>query len=402
MAPDSPIPAAGALSGIRVIDFSRFMPGPFAAWLLADYGADVIRIETPRETAKQDQLQRDHSAKTAASRRRARAAQTYARNKRSLLIDPTHERGREVIMKLIASADVLVEDYRPGVMAAMGYGYEPLSAANPRLVYCSVSFAGQTGPYSARAGHDPLALALAGTLSILSNTPRPLLPNVPISDVVTGCLAAFGILTALRARDTTGRGQLVDAAMSDAATVMVGTALWRNDGDRHVGMPGGEWSTKGGVWECADGRFLCTTDMEPRFWQRFCAAIGCKEYAALQAARSRWPEMHARISQIIGSRPLAHWTQVLGAADTQWMPVYTPAEAFSDPHNVARGLPLSLPVGDGTSVDQFAPPIRLSATPGRVRHVATPAGAHNDELLRELGYDAAAIAALKSASVVSD
>jgi crotonobetainyl-CoA:carnitine CoA-transferase CaiB-like acyl-CoA transferase len=392
----------GALAGIRVIDFSRFMPGPFASWLLADYGADVIRIETPKETAKQNQLQRNHSAHTSDSVLRARAAQTYARNKRSVLIEPTHERGREVLMKLLARADVLVEDYRPGVMAAMGYGYAPLAAFNPRLVYCSVSFAGQTGPYSARAGHDPLALALAGTLSMLSNSPRPQLPNMPITDVVTGCLAAFGVLAALRARDSTGRGQWVDAAMSDAATVMLGTALWRNDGDRHVSTPQGEWSTKGGVWECADGKFLCTTDMEPRYWQRFCTAIGCVEFIPLQAERGRWPEIHARISAILRTQPLSHWSQLLGAADTQWMPVYTPAEAFDDPHNLARGLPLTLPVGDGTTVDQFAPPLKLSATPGRVRHVSTPAGAHNDEVLRELGYDADAIAALKSDGVVHD
>jgi crotonobetainyl-CoA:carnitine CoA-transferase CaiB-like acyl-CoA transferase len=228
------------------------------------------------------------------------------------------------------------------------------------------------------------------------------LPNMPITDVVTGCLAAFGVLAALRARDSTGRGQWVDAAMSDAATVMLGTALWRNDGDRHVSTPQGEWSTKGGVWECADGKFLCTTDMEPRYWQRFCTAIGCVEFIPLQAERGRWPEIHARISAILRTQPLSHWSQLLGAADTQWMPVYTPAEAFDDPHNLARGLPLTLPVGDGTTVDQFAPPLKLSATPGRVRHVSTPAGAHNDEVLRELGYDADAIAALKSDGVVHD
>jgi crotonobetainyl-CoA:carnitine CoA-transferase CaiB-like acyl-CoA transferase len=394
--------AVSALCGIRVVDFSRFMPGPFASWLLADYGADVVRIETPREVAKQLELLRVTAGGKTSSARRTRAAQTYARNKRSLLIDAASERGREIIFKLIARADVLVEDYRPGVMTAMGYGYVAMSALNPRLVYCSVSFAGQTGPYSERAGHDPLALSLAGALSMLVNDRRPQLPNIPIADVVTGCLAAFGILAALRARETTGRGQLVDAAMSDASTVLLGTSLWRKAGDRRVNTPTGEWSPKGGVWECADGQFLCTTDMEPRYWQRFCVAMGCEDFVSLQAARERWPEMRERISDIFRSQPLAHWAQVLTTAQTQWMPVYTPAAAFADPHNLARGLPLSLDAGDGSTVDQFGPPVKLSDTPGRVRHVATMAGAHTREVLRELGYSDAVVAQLFADSVLHE
>jgi crotonobetainyl-CoA:carnitine CoA-transferase CaiB-like acyl-CoA transferase len=391
----------GALAGIRVLDFARFMPGPFAAWLLADYGADVTRVEFPREVAKQDALF-DWSSTAAAQRQLTRAAQVYARNKRSLQIDPAEPRGREAIMKLVWQADVVIEDYRPGVMAAMGFGYEALSALNPRLVYCSVSFAGQTGPYSTRAGHDPLALALTGVLSLLTNSARPQLPNVPVADVIAGCLAGFGVLAALQARTHTGRGQLVDLAMSDAASVMAGTALWRNGGRTDVPLPDGSWLPKGGLWECADGKFLCTTDMEPRYWERFCQAIGRPDFIALQATRARWPEMQQAITAVIRTRPRAEWLAVLAAAETQYMPVYTLEEAFNDPHNIARGLPLHLQVGDAGSVAQFAPPIKLSATPGQVRFTAPLPGADNAAILASVGYSSADIEALRAAGVIRD
>lgn len=394
-------PPPGALAGVRVLDFARFMPGPFAAWLLADYGADVVRIEHPREVAKQEAML-GWSSTAPAQRQLARAAQVYARNKRSLQIDPVHPDGRAAILKLVAEADVLVEDYRPGVMQAMGYGYAEMAAINPRLVYCSVSFAGQSGPYSARPGHDPMALALAGVLSLLANSAQPQLPNIPVADVVAGCLAGFGILTALQARQRTGRGQWVDMAMSDAATVMLGAPLWRNAGQLDVPRPEGRWMPKGGLWECADGQYLCTTDMEPRYWERFCTVIGRPDFIPLQADRNRWPEMQQAIAAIFRSRPRAEWLTRLADADTQFMPVYTVAEAFNDPHNIARGMPLTLPVGNAGSVQQFAPPVKLSATPGQVKFTAPLPGADNAAILGELGYDAAQVASLRAAGVIRD
>lgn len=401
MADTATPPARPALAGLRVLDFARFMPGPFSAWLLADYGADVIRVEMPREVAKQEALF-GWSSTVDAKRRLTRAAQVYARNKRSLQIDPTHPEGRAVLMELIRRADVLVEDFRPGVMASMGYGYEALSALNPRLVYCSVSFAGQTGPYRARPGHDPLALALAGVLGILANSPQPQLTNIPVADVVAGCLAGFGILTALRAREHSGRGQWVDMAMSDAASVMLGASLWRNAGQLDVPRPQGRWMPKGGLWECADGQYLCTTDMEPRYWERFCEVIGRPDLGPLQSQRDRWPEMQQIIAAILRQQPRAYWIEKLGAADTQFMPVYTVAEAFADPHNLARGMSVSLPVGDAGTVHQFGPPVKLSATPGEVRFPSGLPGADNAAILGELGYDTTRIAALTQAGVLRE
>jgi crotonobetainyl-CoA:carnitine CoA-transferase CaiB-like acyl-CoA transferase len=302
----------------------------------------------------------------------------------------------------VARADVLVEDFRPGVMAAMGYGYQEMNSLNPRLVYCSVSFAGQTGPYAKRAGHDPLALSLAGVLGILTNSSQPQLPNLPVADVVTGCLAAFGILTALHAREHTGRGQWVDMAMSDAASVMLGTSLWRNGGRLDVPQPKGAWMPKGGVWKCSDGTYLCTTDMEPRYWERFCNAIDRPDFIELQGDHSRWPDMQAVIATILHSQPRAYWLEVLRAADTQFMPIYTVEEAFADPHNVARGLPCALALEGDEPVYQMGPPIKLSDTPGCVRFAAPLPGADNDSILMQAGFDTTQISALRASGALRD
>jgi crotonobetainyl-CoA:carnitine CoA-transferase CaiB-like acyl-CoA transferase len=170
-----------ALAGLTVLDFSRFLPGAYFGWIAGDMGADVIRVEHPRELAKAATMFGSSSDEEAERLRRARP--TYTRNKRSLLLNPGHPDSAPVLRALVERADVLIEDYRPGVMAAMGLGFEALSAINPRLIYCSVSFAGQTGPLAGRAGHDPAALALAGALSRLNGTPTPTLPGAQVADV---------------------------------------------------------------------------------------------------------------------------------------------------------------------------------------------------------------------------
>ncbi|RYY34909.1 MAG: CoA transferase, partial [Sphingomonadales bacterium] len=204
-----------ALTGLKVVDFSKFLPGPYCTWMLADLGAEIIRIENPRELAKQrkvfgwDKLSDAENA-------RLRAHDILARGKKSVLIDPGSDAGREAIHKLVAEADILVEDYRPGVMASMGYGWPEMAALNPRLIYCSVTLCGQTGPYARKPGHDPVALAIAGALSRMGEDPdRPAFPGVPVADLLSGSNAVIGILAAVIARSSTGKGQQVDIAMSD-------------------------------------------------------------------------------------------------------------------------------------------------------------------------------------------
>lgn len=389
-----------ALGGLKVIDFSRFLPGAYVSWLMADMGADIVRIEHPRELAKQTQAQ-GFAGQTddEALMRRARA--THARNKRSLLINPGNAAARAVIHDLIAQADVLIEDYRPGVLAKMGYAYEDMAKLNPRLVYVSVSFTGQTGPYSGRAGHDPAALALSGALSRLNGLPIPTMPGVQVADVLSGAHATIGALMALQARERTGKGQLVDVAMSDAAMPLVMLSLARGWDRPDMARPSGAWHPKGGVWLCGDGEYICTTDMETRYWRTFCEVVGRPDYVALQHATARHPAMEADLKAIFLTKSRDEWAEIFVQADTQAMPVLSLAEAMDDPHNRARGMVVEAEAG-GHAVRQIGTPFRLSETPGRLRHLATAAGAHNDAIFADLGLSAEDIDKLKTEGAFDD
>ncbi|MFC3580881.1 CaiB/BaiF CoA transferase family protein [Sphingomonas hylomeconis] len=381
-----------ALAGLRIVDFSRFLPGAYVSWIAGDLGADVIRIEHPRELAKHAQMFGANADPTAAAQARARP--TYHRNKRSLLINPGSPAARDVLHRLIADADILIEDYRPGVLAAMGYGYADMAALNPRLIYCSVSFAGQTGPLADRAGHDPAALALAGALSRLNGLPDPAMPGLQVADVLAGTHATIATLAALQARERSGVGQHVDVAMTDAAMPLLMVTLGRTDNPAALPPPTGAWQPKGGVWQCADGGWICTTDMEPAYWARFCAAIGRPEFEPLRMDVAAHPAMEQELKAIFRSRTRDDWVEHLAAADTQAMPVLSPAEALDHPHNRARGMAVDLD-GPGGTVRQIGTPFRLSATPPVPPRPAGPPGADNDAIFAELGLDAEDRAALE-------
>lgn len=383
-----------ALTGLKVVDFSKFLPGPYCTWMLADLGADVVRIENPRELAKQrkvfgwDKLSPQENA-------RLRAHDILARGKKSVLIDPGSDDGRAAIHRLIADADILVEDYRPGVMASMGYGWPEMAALNPRLIYCSVTLCGQTGPYARKPGHDPVALAIAGALSRMGEDPdRPAFPGVPVADLLSGSNAVIGILAAVIARTTTGKGQQVDIAMSDASLALVANILSRNP-DLSKAPPKGMHRADSGIWRCADGEWLVTTDMEPRYWRIFVETIGLPDLADRQMDRANWPAMKERIAAVMATRPRAEWLDILDAAGTQFAPVLSVSEALDDPHNIARGMVIDVPAPGGGTVRHTGTPIRLSDTPAAAPVAARPAGADTRDILTSLGHSPAQIAALE-------
>lgn len=381
-----------ALRGLTVVDFSKFLPGPYCTWLLAELGAEVIRIENPRELAKQrkvfgwDKLSEEENA-------RLRARDVFARGKKSVLLDPGSADGRAVIHRLIAGADMLVEDYRPGVMADMGYGWPEMAALNPRLVYCSVTLCGQTGPYARRPGHDPVALAIAGALSRMGEDPeRPAFPGVPVADLLSGSNAVIGILAALLARTTTGRGQHVDIAMSDASLPLIANVISRNV-DLAQAPPKGMHRADSGIWRTADGLYVVTTDMEPRYWRLFVEAIGLPELAERQMDRGGWGEMKARIAERIATRTRDEWLDVFERAGTQYAPILTIADALDDPHNIARGMAIDVALPGGGTARQIGSPVRLGdAAPTRA---ASAPGADTRTVLAALGYSESQITALK-------
>ncbi len=394
-------PTGGALAHLRVVDFSKFLPGPYCSWMLADLGAQVIRIENPRELAKQARVF-GWDRLTVKQRAKLRANDVFARNKRSMLIDPGVPEAHQIIIDLIRNADVLLEDYRPGVLASMGFGYEEMAVVNPRLVYGSVTLCGQIGPYRSKPGHDPIALALSGALSRMGDREdRPSFAGVPVADLLTGSNAVIGILAALQARVVTGKGQHVDIAMSDSAMTLIASTMARN-ADLSRLKPRGEGRVDCGLWRTKDGRYLCTTDMEPRYWERFCRVMGREDFIALQLDTTRREEITQALAGIFATRTLSEWLQVLSEADTQFAPVYEISEAIADPHNLARGMVREVRSADGTAVTQIGSPIKLSATPQGDPFAAGLPGADTRAVLEELGYHGASIDALMRAGAIAE
>ncbi|MFV3127039.1 CaiB/BaiF CoA transferase family protein [Niveispirillum sp. KHB5.9] len=390
----------GPLSGLTLVDFTKFLPGPYCTWMLGNLGADVIRVENPRELAKQAQVFGWEKLSPDA-RADLRARDIYARNKRSLVIDPGHEEAKSVIGALVANADILVEDYRPGVMEAMGYGPAAMLALNPRLVYASVTLCGQTGPYRDKPGHDPVALAIAGALSrIGEDADKPSFPGVPVADLLSGSNAVIGILSAIIARGVTGKGQHVDVAMSDASLALVASTISRNPDLSNV--PGrGKRRADSGIWETADGRFITTTDMEPRYWQRFCTAVGRPDFAAAQMDIGRRAEIAEALAGIFRTKTLAEWLAVLGEADTQFAPIHDLPGALADPHNRARGMVFEVDLPGGGKAPHIGLPIRLSDTPPAPPQPAHIAGGDSDDILAGIGLSQSDIQALRDKGALS-
>ncbi|SMH39025.1 CaiB/BaiF CoA-transferase family protein [Maritimibacter sp. HL-12] len=379
-----------ALTGLRVLDFSRLLPGPYCTWLLADQGAEVIRVEHPRELAKQAKVF-GWDRLDDAGRARQRARDMLARGKKSICLDLGESRAQSVLRRLAATVDVVVEDYRPGVLDRLGLGYDRLSAENTALVFTSLTLCGQTGPLRDKPGHDPVALALAGVLSRTGENPdAPGLPGFAAADVTTGAHAAFATLAAVMQARSTGKGQHVDVSMTDCALVLLANLIARYE-DLSDLPPRGSRRADVGLWRCADDQWLVTTDMEPRYWSAFCTAIGKPEYAAWQMDESRRAEIRAGLQAIFATQPRAHWLKLLEAAGTQFAPVNSLAEALQEPHLRARGMVIALEAPGG-SLTQAGPPVRLG--PFTPPDPAVLPGTHTGEVLRGLGLSDKDITAL--------
>jgi crotonobetainyl-CoA:carnitine CoA-transferase CaiB-like acyl-CoA transferase len=395
-----------ALRGIRVLDLSRLLPGGFCSLLLADFGADVIKVE---DTGMGDYV-RWAPPRYEGADESAGGALFLAlnRNKRSVRIDLKTEAGRDVLLALVRDADVLLESFRPGVLDRLGLGWERLRAENPRLVYCAITGYGQDGPFRDRAGHDTNYLALAGLLGLTGAGPDgpPVQAAGQIADVGGGAMyAAFGILAALRERDRSGEGQLVDVSMTDGALSWLGMVAARMFAEGRTPERGG-LELAGGLlcyrpYRCADG-WIALGALEPKFWRALCSGAGREELIERQFEPLGSPA-HAEVEALFASRTRAEWAAFNDEHDCCLEPVLDLDEALASPLFAAREMVVEVEQpGAAEPVRLLGVPVKLSRTPGDPRRAPGPAlGEHTDAVLAEAGFDAAAIERLKAEGAVA-
>jgi crotonobetainyl-CoA:carnitine CoA-transferase CaiB-like acyl-CoA transferase len=383
------------LDDIKVLDLSRLAPGPFCTMLLGDLGADVLLIEAPSDTkagGPGSAVPAVHNA--------------LARNKRSIVLNLRDEAAREVFYKLVESADVVVEGFRPGVVKRLGVDYETLAAKNERIVYCSVSGYGQDGPYAGLVGHDINYISIGGALGMIGNTPEgpPAIPMNIIADFAGGGLhAAYGILAALHARERTGSGQYVDIAMSDGTMYLLAMAI---SGYFATGRApeAGNTILNGGasfynVYQCKDGWFSIGS-IEPHFWANLCKVMEREDLVPHQYNMEKRDEAAAHFRDRFKTKTRDEWFEIMKQSDICAAPIYSLDEALQDPHNLHRKMVIEVDGPDGGPVKQVGIGTKLSETPGSVRSVAPTPGQHTDDVLSTLGYDAGAIASLREKGVV--
>ena len=359
---------AGALDGTRVLDLTRLLPGPFCTMLLADLGADVIKIEEPTGDPA-----RGYGALFA----------LVNRNKRSVTLDLKTDDGRDALLRLVDRSDAVVESFRPGVMDRLGLGYAILSQRNARLVYASLSGFGQSGLYRDRPAHDLNYLALAGVLgyNVGSAADRPVVPAAQIADLGGGTLGAVAILAALLSARQTGVGQMVDVSLFAAAVTWLPTLVSGLFESGRAPAPGTPILAGGlaqyDVYATADGRYVSLGALEPKFLANFLGAVERTDLLRLVVGEPG--RFRAELRTLFASRTLADWVALLDGVETCFAPVNSLEEAIADPQARALGLFTSI---DGQP--QIAPPFVFSRTPATLRRPAPALGAHTAEVLAEI------------------
>ena len=361
--------------------------------LMADLGADVIVVEEPPAAAR-----RVDAAMGVSDRHKAFLA--MYRNKRSVALDLKNEAMREAFFRLVDRADVVVEGFRPGVTARLGVDYETVSRRNPRVVYCSISGYGQTGPHAGLVGHDLNFISLAGVLGMIGWPGQP--PAIPVNIIgdfaAGGLFPAFAILAALLARQQTGRGQYVDMAMSDAVLSLACLATGDYLASGTPPRPG-QYYLNGAlpcynVYATADDKWLSIACMEPWFWKKLCTVLGCEQYGNQQFNAEKFPEIFAFLRQRIKEKTRDQWFAELTQQEICATPVYGLDEALADPHTGARGMLVEVEDPKFGTIPQIGIAPKFSATPGQVRRPVPRPGEHTEEVLREAGYSADDIARL--------
>lgn len=391
------------LQGIRVIDFSQILAGPFCTMLLADMGADVVKVEKPNGG---DDTRRYGPPFIEGE---SAAFLTLNRNKRSIVLDLKSEQGLGVMRRMLADADVMLHNFRPGVVERMGLGYDDVSALNPAIVYCAVSGFGATGPYSQRAGFDLVAQGMSGLMSIngFPGSP-PAKVGVPMADLNTGMFCAYGILTAYINRLATGKGQHVDASLleSGMAYTLYESATYFATGE--VAGPLGSAHRMIAPYQAfatQDG-YINIGAANQNNWERMCRAVGRDDLLG-DARFASNPERMVNIQSLtpimeetFRTQTTAHWVEVLERAGVPCGPIYNIEQVYADPHVQSRDMAVELQHPKAGGIRNIGVSVKLSDTPGSVRTPAPLLGQHTDEVLAEFGYADADIAALRQSGAL--
>ena len=380
----------GPLSGLRIVEFAGIGPGPFCGMMLADHGAEVIRV--------------DRASGGRGGSQPVSTKDVLARGRKSIALDLKSEKGIALARKLCASADGLIEGFRPGVMERLGLGPEVLLSDNPKLVYGRMTGWGQSGPYAPYAGHDINYIALAGALAHFGRAGEK--PTPPVNMVGDfgggGMMLAFGLVSALLSVARGGEGQVIDAAMTDGTAVlmamihgMANQGLWRDGAGTNLLDTGAHFYD---TYETADGKFVSIGSIEPQFYAELRARVGLADDPAFDAQMNpaAWPDLKEKLAAIFARKTRAEWDEALEHSDVCYAPVLTMSEAREHPHNIARETFV-----DVAGSPQPAPAPRYSGTATATPDAAPMPGDDTDAILADLGIDAGEIAALREAGAVS-
>lgn len=390
MSGDTKTSKNGPLQGLKVIDLTRMLPGPFGTMLLADLGAEVIVVEQPSGPALGP-----------------RRTNFYIdRNKRSIILNLKDERAREVFYQLASGADVVVEGFRPGVTERLGIDYPRLKQLNEGLIYCSISGYGQEGPYKERVGHDINYVAMAGLLNLNGRREEaPVIPGTQLADIAGGGLmAAFSILAALYHRERTGQGQYIDVSMTDGALALNPIAFTEyfnsgtppvRQGYRNLGA-----TPCYNIYRTKDNRYISIGALEPKFWAKLCRVLSREDLIAKQ--NDTGEEAIGELQEIFASRTRAEWDQLLDSEEVCYAPILDLAETCQNTQVVHRQMIREVAWPDGGTSKQVGIVPRFSLTPGTLRRPPSLPGQHTHEILSELGMDRTQIAELEREGVVKD
>jgi alpha-methylacyl-CoA racemase len=380
---------SGPLEGVRIVELAGIGPSPFAGMMLADAGADIVRI--------------DRSDKAVYPPRNEPHVDLLNRGRRSVAVDLKHPEGVELVLRLVERADALTEGFRPGVAERLGLGPDICLSRNPRLVYARMTGWGQDGPWAKAAGHDIDYIALAGALEPIGRVGEPPVPPLNLVGDFGGggMMLAFGVAAALVSVQRTGKGQVIDAAMVDGAAALMtmtytlrATGIWKDVRGTNMLDTGAPFYE---VYETSDGGYIGVGAIEPQFYAELLRLLGFKpDELPDQNDRPKWPEMKERFAAVFATRTRDEWEEIFAGTDACAAPVLSPGEAPDHPHMRARGT-----FTEVAGVVQPAPAPRFSVTPGAIRRPPPNPGQHGDEALLEWGLERAAIDQLRGSGAIT-